>query len=345
MKISKSGSQISRIEFKESIFPFTFLETKNGILVGGYKYDITDTNPKSYLTFIQNQKIIWEKTYSNRLSSIKSIVEVNDGGYLLTGYIKSTNGYNDILVIRIDELGNPIWEKNFGGDLEDNVSIIVKHSNGFLIGGTSESDISGNKTSKNKGNYDIWIIKIDISGNLLWEKSLGGNSGDFLSSLFVDSDESILVGGNSYSGVSGDKSDISKGMNDYWVLKLNSNGVKLWDKSFGGSGSEIPKGVTKIQNNEYLIFGNSSSVISGDKSEERYNKDFSDYWLVGIDSNGNKLWDKTIGGRYDEDINNVFYDSNSTEFTIGGLSDSPISFDKTTGSTINNRFRDCWIVN
>ena len=341
LKVSKTGNVISNFDFDIEKGPKTFLETNNGVLVGGRN----KKTGKSFLSFIQNLKITWEKIYSS--GEINSIISIPEGGYLLVGNGSSPSGNSsDILIIRIDENGNQIWEKKFGGDLRDNGIKIVKQGNGFIVCGDTKSDNSGNKTTTNKGYTDIWVLKIDINGNKIWEKNLGGEFDDYFKSVLIGDDESIYVLSESGSGVSGDKTEKNNGGVDYWILKLNPNGEKIWDRSLGGSEFDFPKGITKISTDEFLIFGDSYSPISGNKTENRYNsKDYSDYWFVNLDTKGKIIWDKTIGGKYDDNIVNVIFDSSSLEFTCGGVSDSNISFDKTSGTVDKKTNKDFWITN
>ena len=85
---------------------------------------------------------------------------------------------------------------------------------------------------------------------------------------------------------------------------------------------------------------------SGDKTEDSYGIDFNDIWLVCIDKNGLKLWDKIIGGKYEDKVVDIFYDNQSKIYQLIGLSSSPISFDKKTSEISTGKIRDdYWIVN
>src|SRR6187397_2897138 len=127
-----------------------------------------------------------------------------------------------------------------------------------------------------------------------WDKTIGGSGDDILLSVQQTSDNGFILGGRSQSSISGDKTEDNKGLHDYWVVKLDANGNKLWDKTFGGSADDFLQSVKQTIDGGFILGGWSLSTISGDKTEN--SKGESDYWVVKIDVNGNKIWDRTIGG-------------------------------------------------
>jgi hypothetical protein len=115
---------------------------------------------------------------------------------------------------------------------------------------------------------------------MLWDKSIGGNNEDWLWSLVQTSDGGYLLGGESTSGISGDKTQISNGGNDYWVVKLDSNGNKLWDKTIGGLDDDYLYVLVQTPDGGYILGGSSHSDIYGDKTQP--SKGGSDYWIVKL---------------------------------------------------------------
>src|SRR5204862_6358206 len=103
-----------------------------------------------------------------------------------------------------------------------------------VLGGTSYSDVSGNKTSSAYGAGDYWIVRLDSGGNKLWEKVYGGSGDDVLFSLQQTSDGGFVLAGASSSGADGNKSSPNYGGYDFWVVRLDSSGSIVWDQSFGG---------------------------------------------------------------------------------------------------------------
>src|SRR4051812_17749368 len=130
-----------------------------------------------------------------------------------------------------------------------------------------------------------------------WDKTFGGISIDWLSSMAPTPDGGYLLGGYSESEIGVDKTAPNKGGSDFWVVKTDKDGKKQWDKTFGGNSGDALYSMIATVDGGSLLGGSSGSGIGGDKSEPNRGTDNSaDYWIVKIDKNGNKLWDKTYGG-------------------------------------------------
>ena len=114
-------------------------------------------------------------------------------------------------------------------------SIVPSADGGYLLGGSSYSGLGADKSEASRGGGDYWVVKIDAAGNKLWDKTFGGTGVDDLRSIVTSADGGYLLGGSSYSGIGADKSEASRGIYDYWVVKIDAAGNKLWDKTFGGN--------------------------------------------------------------------------------------------------------------
>src|SRR5215831_13780503 len=122
------------------------------------------------------------------------------------------------------------------------------------------------------------------------QKTLGGSDYDDLQKLCLTKDGGYIAGGRSYSNASGEKSENSRGSEDYWVVKFNSNGKIQWQKTIGGDGDDFFRSVIQTIDGGYALIGTSTSDISGEKTD--YCRGLTDYWLVKLDSSGNIQWDK-----------------------------------------------------
>ncbi|WP_353164087.1 hypothetical protein [Empedobacter brevis] len=130
--------------------------------------------------------------------------------------------------------------------------------------------------------------------------SFGGSGNDFLYAAVSTPDGGILLAGSSDSGKGRDKTENSKGLHDYWVIKLDAGKHLQWQKTLGGSGNDFLRQVIKTQDGGYLLAGESNSGKSSDKQDDGFGG--FDYWLIKLDSKGNVLWEKTIGGNLNEEV-------------------------------------------
>jgi hypothetical protein len=232
-----------------------------------------------------------------------------------------------------------IWDKTFGGNGTDEQSVVVATSDGgFLLGGRSTSNILGDKTENGRGSDDFWVVKINANGQKQWDRTFGGTNSDVMNHIVPTSDGGYLLGGRSNSNASGDKTENSRGNEDFWIIKVNANGVKQWDKTFGGTGDDIGTAIVSTPDNAFLIGGGSNSNASGEKSEN--SRGGADYWILKMDTNGNKQWDKTIGGSGEDQVYTLL-SIPSGGFLIFGFSDSNISGEKSENSRGG---RDFWTV-
>ena len=150
-----------------------------------------------------------------------SIIQTTDGGYLLGGYsysnisgdkTENSNGYEDYWIVKVDSIGTIQWQKTIGGSLNDNlISIIQTSDGGYIIGGISSSNISGDKTENSNGDVDYWIVKIDSTGTIQWQNTIGGIALDYLGSIIQTNDSGYFLAGSSFSDISGDKTENSNG--------------------------------------------------------------------------------------------------------------------------------------
>lgn len=246
---------------------------------------------------------------------------------------------DDYWVVKIDSIGNKQWDRRFGGTENDDLYTVRQTTDGgFILGGKSQSGISGDKTQSSWGSYDYWILKIDSFGNKLWDKRYGGTDDDQLFSLHQTVDGGYIIGGYSNSDSSGDKSQASQGSHDFWILKIDSIGNKLWDKRFGGTNSDMLCTLLQTTDHGYILGGYSNSINSGDKTQASWG-DY-DYWIVKTDSIGNKIWDKDYGGIDSEEFYSISTTSDNG-YLFSGDSYSNISGNKTEN---NLGVEQAWII-
>jgi len=271
-----------------------FLAGYSNSPISGDKTDATFSGSQDYwvLKLDPIGNIIWQKDIGgSNTDLLRSAIQTSDAGYLIGGYSNSgisgdknepnISGSNDFWILKLDSSGLIEWQNTIGGSQEDWLYDLEEtFDNGYLVGGLSNSGISGDKTEINKGDYDFWVIKLDNSGNIQWQKTIGGSLSDVLNSLKQTQDEGYILGGYSSSGISGDKTEANIGFQDYWTIKLDNIGNILWQKTIGGWSNDVIQNIAQTLDNGYILGGNSLSPISGDKIED--NVGSQDFWIVKL---------------------------------------------------------------
>ena len=186
---------------------------------------------------------------------------------------------------------NPIveWAKTFGGSKNEYArAITVTKDNKYLVAGytlSTDGDITNAHDSA-----DAWLIKLDENGNLLWQKTYGGSSGELIASIVQTLDDGfIMVGG---TGSNHGDVIVNRGGGDMWVVKIDNIGNIQWQKTIGGSNSEIAWSVFHTKNGDYIIGGYSKS------SDYDFPQNAGEYdsWVLKLDNQGNIIWKKRLGG-------------------------------------------------
>ncbi len=274
-----------------------------------------------------------------------SIIQTSDGGYVVAGYTKSKGaGDRDWHIIKLNSTGNQVWDKTFGGSHDDYANSIIQTSDGGYV-------VVGIKTLSNGSSWynSSWIIKLNSSGNQVWDKI-------FRSSTFWS------LGGNvyTYSVVQTSDSGYVLGVNRN-LIKLNSNGNKVWDKPFHRSRLDTASSIIQTSDGRYVVAGytltgNSYNVYIANLSSSgrlRWHRNFggsnddgadsiiqtsdggyvvagytkskgagdSDAWIIKLNSNGNKVWDKTFGGS-DRDGANSIIQTSDGGYVVAGYTKS-----------------------
>ncbi len=282
----------------------------------------------------EDGNVIWQNPLPPSTHIVYSIVPFPDGsGYLAGGLTETDSTTLDWKIFKLNNAGNVVWTKSFGGTRQDDLLEIIPAKNGgFILAGISESS-DGDVSIPNKGFIDYWIIKIDNAGNKIWDKSFGGSGHDILSSI-IRTHDGYLLGGRSNSS-DGDVTDGNNGSFDFWIVKTDFNGNKIWDKSYGGSSEDQLFALSSTPGHGYLLAG---LTLSTDGDITDGNNGQTDALIIKIDALGNKVWDKTYGSSSSDNFTEIIPTKDG--FILGGYTWGSDG-DVTDG---NNGLGDFWIV-
>jgi hypothetical protein len=240
----------------------------------------------------------WQKTFGGNDNDWgNSVQQTKDGGYIITGKTRSFGvGNYDVYLVKTDPNGNTQWQKTFGGsDWDDGESVQQTTDGGYIIAG------GANYFVPESG--DVYLIKTDPNGDSVWQKTFGGSDYDWGEAVQQTSDGGYIITGRTKS--------FDAGLWDVYLIKTDSDGNLLWQKTFGGGNDDDSSSVQQTSDGGFIIAGYTDSF--GARSGNVY--------LIKTDPNGNLLWQKTLGGSGGERGNSVQQTSDGG-YIIAGTTDS-----------------------
>lgn len=258
--------------------------------------------------------VIWQKSFGgSKDDQANAIIKALDGGFIMVGSSKSNDGdvtghhgsvkNTDAWVVKISASGDLEWQKSYGGDSADVFNNIIYTSDGNYVCYGSTYSNNGDVTGYH-GATDLWVVKINRQGNIIWQRALGGSGGEIGGNIKEFSDGSLYticsttsnngdVSGNHFLSPNNPTLDI-------WVAKLSANGNLLWQKCFGGTAQEQGFELIESFNKDFLM---EVQIYSND----------GDFGYVGspptppsfltrIDSAGNVKWLSHAGTGYPQQL-------------------------------------------
>jgi hypothetical protein len=293
---------VSGLGDSEITNPKNIIAQKTPVITEAQKIDEQkiSAGPMTFQSRIPILAITWVKVYQEGDSSeARSIRQTSDGGYIIAGrttgpdFTADTHG----LLIKIDSLGNIQWDKTYTIRYDGDLVSAEQTLSGKYIA-------TGRRYTGLETNYDVWLIKTDENGNLVWEKTYGGMNSDYGRSVkqIPNAYGSYIIAGITQSFGVGDW--------DIYLIKTDADGNLQWQKDFGGSRWDTANSMLRSDDGGYMIVGETESFGSGN----------SDLWLLKRDPNGNRVWDKTFGGPED-DIGNSIQKTSDGGYILAGEKD------------------------
>lgn len=270
----------------------------------------------------------WQKTYGGTGDDKAFCIEqCKDGGYIVAGYtnsddgdIDSNRGGYDYWVIKLNDTGGVNWKRTYGGSgFDEAYGVVQTMGGGYIVAGWSDSpdgDVSG--LHQNGGDPDYWIVKLDDTGAISWQKCYGGYATDFAYCIQQTRDSGYIISGFTVSE-DGDVIGLH-GLGDCWVIKLNDTGKISWAKTYGGENDEYAYCIQQTREGGYIFAGSTSSAL-GDVTG-LHNTPFitTDYWVVKLNDTGKISWEKCYGGSRGEIAFSIVQTTDSGYIIAGGAS-------------------------
>jgi hypothetical protein len=267
----------------------------------------------------------------NELEWAGNGLQTTDGGFIIGGFSQSSangdvtgvnhGGLFDYWILKTDSAGNSVWDKLLGGSNEEDFRRVTQTlDGGYIVTGDTKSSANGNVTGVNHGAQDWWIIRLDASGNILWNKVLGGSVAEQLGDVKQLADGGFLLVGNSSSSANGDITSVNHGAIDGWVVKINNIGTIVNSILFGGSDIEYFSSNELTNDGGSIVVGYSSSSANGDITS--VNHGAIDGWLVKLNNNNIMSWNKLIGGSSNDDLRSIKQTTDGGYIAVGSSSSS-----------------------
>ena len=294
--------------------PFCVNQTADGgFIVAGYSLsgggEVNDNNGGRDIWVVKldaNGTIVWENNYGGTANDeARALEQTSDGGYIIIGSSNSDNfagvdnynDFNDIVVLKLDDLGQLQWGKFFG---------TASNDMGYSIKQTTDSGYIATGYVGAGSHFDAWAAKLDASGNIdsNWSTTVfgGPDYGTAINPRFYsDGFYSVDVASDGYvvSGFTQRENASGNPQNEFWIVKFDMTGTIQWDTVLGGSFSEEAFAIKTCNDGGYVLAGNTSSD-DGDITE---NNGLRDYWIVKLQANGDVEWQKSYGGsQFDEAV-------------------------------------------
>jgi hypothetical protein len=224
-------------------------------------------------------QVLWSRTFGGPYDDgIWSLEKTDDGGYLMAGNTASLGQMSDLFLIKTNSTGVLLWNRSYGGSGEDAGYLAIQTKDGGCI-------VTGSSGSYGLGEERLWLLKTDSNGSRIWDRVFGGfvsSSGDGGWSVDETDDGGYIVAGYTQSKGMGHK--------DLWLLKIDEMGQEIWDRTFGGAEDDVGMSVLQTRDGGYIVAGRAASFGHGG----------DDIWLLKTDSQGQELWNKTFGGANDD---------------------------------------------
>ncbi len=235
------------------------------------------------LTSVALAQTSWWRTYGgSEHDNGSSVSQTTDGGYIIAGTTYSfgagTPDFGSLYLVKTDSSGDTLWTRTYGGPAPDYAASVQQTADsGYIIAGITES--------YGAGYWDVYLVKTNAAGDVLWIKTCGGSADDAGNSVRQTADGGYIVAGWTYSFGPGTPTS-----GNFYLIKTNAQGDTLWTRTYGGTNHDGASCVQQAADGGYLLAGSTWS----------FGADSGDAYLVRTDAHGDTLWTRRFGGvQYD----------------------------------------------
>lgn len=277
----------------------------------------------------------------------QSVIQTQDGGYAVIGHTQSMDGdvegksneSYDYWLLKFNASNLLEWQKTYGGTADDRgTNLIQTNDGGYAIIGKSKS--SDGDVSENAGYDDFWITKLDENGSISWDYSFGYPGSDIPYSIIQTNDNGFFLSGvldvSASNGLGNRLSNIQyrHAGGDYWVIKLNANGIKEWSNYYGGTFTDTAYDAIQTNDSGYIVVGSSDS---GDVDVSN-TKGAYDFWVIKLSETGAIIWEKSFGGDQVDEARSISQTADGNYLVVGDTRSANLDVSQ------NNGAADLWII-
>lgn len=261
---------------------FSIVEcSEGGFAVGGQTWSNADEsiNDAWLIRISEDGTPLWNFSYGAENEEwANDVIECSDGGFLLVGFYRSAPFYvGQLFMVRVDRNGNQLWNRTHGTEVKESAySLVECGDGGFAVVGYRKQG----SELPSQGPADIWLLRTDNSGILLWNRSYGGIGDDQGFSVIECTSGGFAITG--YTEIGDDR--------EMLLLRTDDTGTPLWNSCFGGAGVE--------QGYSLMEYSQGGFVLAGFTFGQETGK--VDMFIVGTDENGNEQWSRVYGGPEDD---------------------------------------------
>jgi hypothetical protein len=237
----------------------------------------------------------WTRTYGGlHMDSGESVIQTFDDGYIIVGWTDSYSiGLSDVYLIKTDSIGDTLWTKTYGDSLSEWASSVIQNSDGGYT-------IAGVTYSFGAGLEDVYLLRTNSSGDTAWSRTYGSSGYDWGLSVIRATDGGYVIAGWTDS--------FGAGFYDVYLIKVDFGGDTVWTRTYGGSGYDEARSISKSFDEGYIVAGQTRSYGAGS----------DDIYLIKLDANGDSLWTRTFGGNDRDWAESVVSTSDGGCATVGG---------------------------